>query len=857
MTNHWIDIQHSDCVLIIGSNAAENHPVSFRWVTKAVEKGAKLIHVDPRFSRTSALAHVYALLRPGTDIAFVGGLINYIIERRLYNEEYLLLHTNAAFLVKPEYRFDDGLFSGYDAAGRKYDKSSWQYQLDAEGKYVEDPTLQDPRCVFQLLKQHYSRYDVDTVCAVTGTPKEDFLRVAETFAATGARDKAGTIMYAMGATQHTVGTQNVRSYALLQTLLGNMGRAGGGINALRGESNVQGSTDHALLFDLLPGYLKVPRSEDRTLADYLTRYTPKAADPAHSVNYWSNTPKFMVSLLKAYWGDKAQKENDFCYEYLPKAGGDYSHISLFEAMYADRIKGLVLLGQNPAVGGPNARMERKALENLDWMVAVDLWETETSVFWQGPEATPASIKTEVFLLPAASSVEKEGSITNSGRWLQWRYKAVDPPGQAESDLWIIHQLHERVRDLYQKEGGAYPRPILDLAWNYGHGEEPDVHLVAKEINGRDLTTGQQLASFAALKDDGTTLSGNWIYGGSYTAAGNMAARRGKEDPTGLGLYPNWTWAWPLNRRIIYNRASCDANGEPFDPSKPLLRWTGTEWVGDVPDYGKNTLPSNGVGAFIMRPEGRACLFGPGLADGPFPEHYEPVESPVANLLSSVQNNPVIVRWATPGVDLIGSATDYPIIATTYRVSEHWQTGPMTRNLPWLVELMPSMFVEMGRELALAKGIVGGDLVRVRCARGEVRAVALVTDRVKPLQMNGRTYEQVGLPWHWGYAGLVTGDSANCLTPHVGDANTMMPEYKAFLCDIEYAGPAKVVATPTAAPPAPANVVRRHTVVAGDTLSGLAARYYGDAGSWQKIHAANAQQIADPNVLHIGQVLVIP
>jgi formate dehydrogenase major subunit len=591
----------------------------------------------------------------------------------------------------------------------------------------------------------------------------------------------------MGATQHTVGTQNVRSYAILQILLGNIGRAGGGINALRGESNVQGSTDFGLLYDILPGYLKAPRSADANLADYLTRYTPKTSDPEHSLNYLSNTPKFMVSLLKAYWGDKAQKENDFCYHYLPKVGGDYSHISMFEAMYAGRIKGLILMGQNPAVGGPNARMERRALERLDWMVAVDLWETETAAFWKGPEAGAEAIKTEVFLLPAASSVEKEGSITNSGRWMQWRYKAVEPPGDAKSDLWIIDQIYQRVRNLYAKEGGVHPEPILHLAWNYGHGEEPDVSLVAREINGRDLATGKQLASFAGLKDDGTTLSGSWIYSGSYTEAGNMAARRGKDDSTGLAMYHNWAWSWPVNRRVIYNRASCDAAGNPYDPSRPVLRWTGTEWVGDVPDYGATTPPARGVGAFIMRPEGRACLFGPGMAEGPFPEHYEPVESPVDNTFSSVQNNPVIVRWDTPGVDQLGTVDKYPIIATTYRLTEHWQTGPMTRNLPWLAELAPTMFVEMGRDLAVAKGIGNGDRVRIRSARGEITAVALVTDRIRSLQVNGRTCHQIGLPWHWGYTGLVTGDSANCLTPHVGDANTMMPEYKAFLCDVERVG----------------------------------------------------------------------
>ncbi|MBA7595503.1 Formate dehydrogenase subunit alpha [subsurface metagenome] len=782
MTNHWIDIRNSDCIMIIGSNAAENHPISFKWVTEAMENGAKLISVDPRFTRTSSKADIYAPLRSGTDIAFIGGIINYCLVNGLYNEEYVAEFTNASHLINSGFGFSDGYFSGFDQKNSKYSKSTWQYQLDENGIPKEDKTLKDPNCVFQLMKKHYSRYDADTVSKVTGCPKAMFLKVTKKYCETGQRGKAGTIMYAMGTTQHTYGTQNVRSYAVLQLLLGNMGLAGGGINALRGESNVQGSTDHCLLFHIIPGYLKTPKAGDKDLQTYLKHYTPVSKDPK-SVNYWKHYPKFAVSLLKAFWGDAATEENDFAYNYLPKISGNYSHIALFEALYKGVIKGMILLGQNPAVGGPNARMERKAMENLDWMVAADLWETETASFWKGPEVDPKKIKTEVFLLPAAASFEKEGSITNSGRWAQWRYQAVNPPGQAKDDLWILNAIFTRVQNLYKKEGGKFPEPITKLAWNYG--EHPSSHTVAKEINGYNLTTGKLLANFTKLKDDGTTMCGNWLYSGSYTEDGNMMARRELDDPTGIGLYPKWTWCWPVNRRIIYNRASCDTKGNPWNPDKYVIKWNGEKWVGDVPDYGKTVPPEKNVGAFIMKPEGHARIFGMGLADGPFPEHYEPVESPVENMISSVQIDPIVKVWDSE-MDKIGTSDTFPIIATTYRVTEHWQTGAMTRSLPWLVELMPNMFCEMSKSLAKKKSIKNGDNVKIKSARGEIEAYALVTDRFQPFKLNGKVVEEIGLAWHYGFIGLSKGDSANCLTPHVGDANTMIPEYKAFLCDVKKA-----------------------------------------------------------------------
>ena len=783
MTNHWIDIKNADCIMIIGSNAAENHPISFRWVSKAMENGAKLINVDPRFTRTSARADIYAPIRSGSDIAFVNGLMHYITENNLYNRDYLVDHTNAGFLVDEGFGFSDGLFTGYDEAKRKYGKETWRYQLDGDGNPKKDPTLQDPRCVFQLLKKHLSRYTLEKVSSITGCPVSLIVEVAKTYGASGAKDKSATIMYAMGTTQHTVGTQNVRSYAMLQLLLGNVGVAGGGINALRGESNVQGSTDMALLFHIIPGYLKAPRVENQTLANYLEKWTPKSNDPK-SANWWQHTPKYMVSLLKAFWGDKAQKGNEFAYQYLPKVSANYSHISMFEAMYDGEIKGLICMGQNPAVAGPNVLKERKALQKLDWLVAVDVWETETGAFWTDPDVDPKKIGTEVFMLPAAASMEKEGSITNSGRWMQWRYQAVHPPGDAKSDLWILDQFCKELKKLYQADPGPFPGPVVDLDWNYCPGrEEPDVHLVAKEINGYDLSTGKLAPSFGKLKDDGTTSSGNWLYCASYTEAGNMAARRDPTDaPNKIGLYPKWSWCWPVNRRIIYNRASCDLEGKPYAPHKWVVKWTGpdTKWTGDVPDGG--WAPGTKY-SFIMKPEGHARLFGFGLADGPFPEHYEPLEAPVNNAMSSQQTNPVIKIWAGE-MDEIGSVDKYPIICTTYRVTEHWQAGQMTRNSPWLVELMPDMFVEMSKSLAGAKGIKNGDKVKVTTARGSITAYAVVTSRFKPFKLNGSSFEQIGLPWHYGYKGLATGHSANSLTPHVGDGNTMIPEYKAFLCDVE-------------------------------------------------------------------------
>jgi formate dehydrogenase major subunit len=826
MTNHWCDIQNSDCIIIVGSNAAENHPVSFKWVTKAIEEnGATLISIDPRFTRSSSKAHIFAHMRSGTDIAFFGGMIKWVLDDMeanpgQYNMTYVREYTNAAFLIEPEFRTAaelDGKFSGFvpgaDPNFGTYDKSTWKWQTDANGIPLKDKTLQDPNCVFQLLKKQYARYDADTVCNTTGTDKDTYLKICETYARlTGPVGKSGTIMYAMGTTQHTHGTQNIRSYAMLQLLLGNVGMAGGGINALRGESNVQGSTDHCLLFHILPGYLKPPAAAEATLQDHLAgRAKAFATSDPKSASWWTNYPKYFVSLLKSWYGDNATADNEFGYQWLPKLnpGTNYSHIALFEAMAAGTLKGLICWGQNPAVGGPNAFAERQALRNLDWLVAVDLWETETCAFWQEKLDEAPDIQTEVFVLPAAASYEKEGSIVNSGRWSQWRWKAVDPPGEAMPDLEMVVELMLKVIDLYQAEGGPLADAITKLRWKGWYdspagknGATSLTDLVSREINGfaeaqilnEDGSVryeqGQLMGTFGHLLADGSTSSSNWLYTQSYNEKdGNRQQWRDNTDyhPAGIGLFSKWSWCWPVNRRIIYNRASVDLDGNPWDAEDFVIRWTGpeTSWEGDVPDGG--WAPMNVEGTrypFIMKPEGFAHVFGPGLADGPFPEHYEPVESPVQNPLSGTQNNPAIVIWRP---EQIGTPEEYPIVCTTYRVTEHWQAGQMTRNLPWLVELMPQMFVEMSEELARELGVENAEWVTVESKRGSVQGVAIVTKRFRPFQLNGQTVHQIGLPWHWGFQGLCVGDSANNLSPHVGDANTMIPEFKAFLVRVKKGG----------------------------------------------------------------------
>ncbi len=832
MTNHWVDLKNSDVVLIMGGNPAENHPISFTWITKAMEeRNAKLIVIDPRFNRSASKADIYSPIRSGTDIVYLGALISYTLQNKLYQEEYIKAFTNALTLVNADFKGPadlDGVFSGFNKDTKAYDVATWQYQTekvkakDAAGNEIEvsvpkqAANLDDPNTIFSLMKKHYARYTPEMVERVCGTPKEKFIEVAKVFCATGTPDKSGTILYAMGQTQHTVGTQNVRAMAMLQLLLGNVGVPGGGVNALRGESNVQGSTDMALLFGDMPGYLGCPTNKQPDLKTFLTKFD--------NTSYWSNGGRFFTALLKAWWGDAAKKENDYAFNNVPKTSGNYSWISLFEAMYKGTIKGLFVMGQNPYVCGPNARLERKGFENLDWMVTMELFDTETTSFWRAPGVDPKSVKTEVFLLPAADAMEKAGSLSTSGRLIQWRNKIASPPGDAKEDIWILDKMIRAIKAEYKASTAAKDRPILDLVWDYG--ETPNAELVAREINGYALdvvkdAAGNTLVAKGAILPGFATIAsaanydaiacGCWIYSGYWNPADDgtgvvmpAAKRRGQKDPGGMGTYPFWGWAWPANRRIVYNRASARPDGAPWAKDKALIWWDAEKkvWTGyDVPDFAPTKAPDakanpagvglaaqSGTDAFIMKADGKGWLFAPkGLNEGPLPEHYEPLESPIVNPLSKTQFNPAVKVFNTDaGKDIgdsVGTVDKFPIICTTYRLTEHWQAGAMSRNLPWLAETQPGMFIEISKELAAEKGIANGETVEIASARGKIKAVAMVTTRWKPYTIEGKKLHHVGMPWHFSWQGVATGASANDLTPHVGDGNTMIPEYKAFLVDV--------------------------------------------------------------------------
>jgi formate dehydrogenase major subunit len=797
MTNHWIDIKNSDCVLIMGSNPAENHPISFKWIMKAKEAGATIIHVDPRFTRTSSKCDIYAPLRSGTDIAFLGGMIKHIIDNNLYFKDYVVNYTNAAHIVGEKYGFQDGFFAGYDKASNKYDKSAWAFEMDENGLVKTDPTLQHPRCVFNLLKKHYDRYDLKTVSSVTGTPEDKLLQVYNAYGATGKPDKAGTELYAMGWTQHSIGVQNIRTMCMVQLLLGNIGIAGGGVNAMRGESNVQASTDQGLLFHILPGYLKAPVASWPTLEEYIKKNTPVCKDPK-SVNWWSNYPKYTVSLLKAMFPNTEPAK---AYEWLPKGedGKNYSWLQLFDAMHKGAFKGFFAWGMNPACSGANAKKNREAMGKLDWMVNVNLYDNETGSFWRGPGMDPKKIKTEVFFLPCCTFIEKEGSVVNSGRWMQWRYAGPKPMGETKPDGDIIYELFLAIREQYKNDKkAAFPEPILNLGWDIATNHVYDPSKTAKIVNGyflkdvtiKDVTykAGSLVPSFALLQDDGSTSSGCWLYAGSYTDKGNMATRRDtKQTPeqAKIGLFPNWSWCWPVNRRILYNRASCDPTGKPWNPEKAVVAWSEAEkkWVGDVPDG--PWAPTEKY-PFIMKTDGRAALFGPGLNDGPFPEHYEPMECPIAEHPFSKQlNNPLALQFTSETKAVCDPR--FPFVLTTYRVTEHWQTGLMTRYQDWLVEAEPQMFCEMSEELAKLRGIKNGEKVILESVRGEVWAIAIVTKRFKPFKVLGQTVHQIGIPWHFGWMTPKDGgDSANLITPSVGDANTGIPETKALMANLRKA-----------------------------------------------------------------------
>jgi formate dehydrogenase major subunit len=830
MTNHWCDFKNADVIMTNGSNNLENHPISSKWVQRALDNGATWIVVDPRYSRTASQADIYCPIRSGTDIAFYGGLINYIIENDLWQHEYVLNYTNATYLINPDYSFDPetGLFSGWDSSTKKYSTTTWGYQTDYEttssnfsswvgGEGVpeftpptlkvpkKDATLTDPQCVFNIMKEHYSRYTMEKVCEVCGMDMESLEKVYSTYASTGDPAKSGAILYALGQTQHHYGSQNTRIMCMIQLLLGNTGMPGGGVDALRGEPNVQGATDMAMMVYDLPGYLHWPTlSSTPTLRDWCETET-------YSDGYYTNKPKFLVSFLKEWFGEYATADNDYCYDLLPKvpADGDkYTTIGTFELMRDDVMKGYFAWGQNPAASDPNASFVREALGHLDWLVSADWTHTATSDFWDAPGQDPADIQTECYILPAALIYEKAGTIVNSGRWLQWRYKAVDPVDEAKPDYEICDLLWTKIVELYQTEGGKNPDQILKTKWDYYVDGKIDPRPVAWALNGytidgTDFSEGKVklLSGFSGLKADGTTANAIWIYGGFYSDSDTPldpstqpVGSRGHDDPGGLGLYPKWSYAWPANRRIIYNRASCDMEGQPWNPDKAPVSWNGTSWdTNDVPDFVASTTtdgvttpvaPNNK--AFMMKWEQNANLMTTGMKDAPLPEFYEPFESPTENQFNGSQNSPMI-KYADDASVKQGDRDTYPIVATTYSITEHWQTGAQTRMCPVLDEIAPKQFIEMSEELAQERGISNNDDVRVFNNRGSVVVKAMVTKRLRPFTINGETVHEVGLIHHWDWTNdLSTGDVVNDLTPNVGDPNSYIPEFKAFLVDIEKA-----------------------------------------------------------------------
>ncbi len=834
------DLQNSDCVLIMGSNMAEAHPVGFRFPMMARERGAQLIHVDPHFSRTSASCNQYVPIRTGTDIVFLGAIINYILENDLWFREYVMAYTNAATIINDEYKDAEdlgGLFNGYDPETRSYDASKikWHYASDekqpashghrdvaAESftkragkisthKPESDPALKNSRCVLNILRYHYRRYTPEMVEQVCGCTKQQFLKVAETLCANSGRERTSAIVYAVGWTQHTTGVQMIRAATILQLLLGNIGRPGGGIMAMRGHSCIQGSTDVPTLYDLLPGYLGQPATlhKHTTLAEYMKKETIE-------FGYWANLPKFMISLLKAWYGDAARKENDYGFDWLPKLDGDYSHLAQVVRMDQGEVEGMILMGQNPAAGAPNSGLHRNAMRKLKWLVVRDWFEIESAQFWfLGPEhPDPKTVGTEIFFLPAASSAEKEGSFTNTQRLLQWHDKAVDPPGDCRSDLSFMNDLGKRLKKLYASSTLKRDQGLLNLTWDYGRDEpeilpdgtpgriadEPSAEKILKEINGYTVKDRKQVSAFSELKDDGSTACGVWIYSGVFPDEHNNRAASRKTDPNNY-LSPEWGFSWPHNRRIMYNRASADPEGRPWSERKKYLWWDEEKkkWTGlDVPDFEPDKPPSYrpadnakgmkaiaGDAPFIMKPDGRGWLFAPtGAKDGPLPTHYEAVESPVPNLLYPQRDNPTIKLY-----DIAGNEKDppfseeFPIVATTYRLTEHYLSGPMSRFDSWLNELQPEMFAEISPELAEERGIEHGSWMVIWNRRGAIEAKAMVTPRMKPLLVNGKTLHQIGLPFHWGFSGETPGGITNDLTSIVTDPNVSMHEAKAFTVNV--------------------------------------------------------------------------
>ncbi|MBF9128413.1 molybdopterin-dependent oxidoreductase [Plantactinospora sp. S1510] len=829
---------NSDCVIIQGSNMAEAHPVGFQWVMEAKRRGAKVIHVDPRFTRTSALADTYLPIRAGSDIAFLGGVVRYILENELDFREYVVAYTNAATIVSEDYRDTedlDGLFSGFDPATTSYDQSSWQYEgNEGDGandtaterdsaaglrheshgppvarQVMRDETLQHPRCVYQILKRHYARYTPEMVERVCGIPKERFEEVARAWAANSGRDRTSMLVYSVGWTQHTVGVQYIRTGAIIQLLLGNMGRPGGGVLALRGHASIQGSTDIPTLFNLLPGYLPMPQhAQHPTFDDWVT----SIQHPGQK-GFWNNARAYAVNLLKAYWGAAATPENNFCYDYLPRMTGDHGTYQQVFNMIDGKIKGYFLLGQNPAVGSAHGRAQRLGMANLDWLVVRDLFMIESATFWKNSrevetgEISPERCRTEVFFLPAASHVEKEGTFTQTQRLLQWREKAVDAPGDSRSELWFFYHLGRIIRE--RLAGSTLPRDraLLDLAWDYpthGPHAEPSATAVLREINGYEVATGRPLASFTEMKDDGSTSGGCWIYTGVFADGVNQAARRkpGREQSW---VAPEWGWAWPANRRMLYNRASADPEGRPWSERKRYVWWDAEQgqWTGhDVPDFEKTKPPSyrpgeddvgvaglSGDDPFIMQGDGKGWLFAPvGVLDGPLPTHYEPAESPVRNPLYGQQANPTRKVYERPDNPTNPSPPEqhsevFPYVFTVSRLTEHHTAGAMSRTVKYLAELQPEMFVEVSPELAVERGLTHLGWAHLVTTRGVIEARVLVTDRLTPLRVEGRVIHQMWLPYHFGAEGLVRGDSANDLFGITLDPNVLIQESKVGTCDI--------------------------------------------------------------------------
>jgi formate dehydrogenase major subunit len=823
------DLQNSDCILIEGSNMAEAHPVGFRHPMIAKSKGAKLIHVDPRFTRTSAMCDIYAPIRPGTDIAFLGGLINYVIQNERYFRDYVVHYTNAATLVTEEFEDADasGLFSGWDEESKTYDPSSWRYEgtpIDyasvggSQGSLIgediggestpdegeprpQDPTLEHERCVFQLLKRHFAKYTPEMVEKVCGTPREAFLEVAEAICENSTPEKTTSFCYAVGWTQHSKGVQIIRTAAMLQLLLGNIGRPGGGIMALRGHATIQGSTDIATLYNILPGYLPMPdvNIDNDTWDEYVENQTA-------STGWWNNFPKYITSLFKAWYGEAFDPaRGDEIFDHFPRISGDHSYYPTIVDMKDGAVKGCFVFGQNFAVGGPHVKIAQDGLRNLDWLVVLDAYEVETATAWKMEGVDPEECATEVFYIPSALVAEKDGSFTQTQRMLQWHDKAVESPGDARSDAWFIYHLGRRLKQLYEDSEEPRDALVRAVTWDYpteGEREEPHIESILKEVNGYTVADGRPVDGFADLEADGTTACGGWIYSGAYAGGINQTRRRKPwtQQPPAAN---EWGWAWPADRRILYNRASADPEGKPWSERKELVWWDEEQgkWVGhDIPDFtatkrpdyrpdpdakGDDAIP--GDGPFIVNGDGLGWLFAPvGLADGPLPVHYEPVESPVPNLLyDNVQYDPA-ARLLDRADNPYNPPEDprFPYVVTTYRLTEHHTSGAMSRWIPWLNELQPELFCEISPELAAEKGVDNTDWVTISTSRGKIHCKVLVSDRIPVYDFEGKKIHTVGLPYHWGPNGLVKGDVVNDLMPVSLEANVAIHEAKAFTANLE-------------------------------------------------------------------------